>query len=140
MYLVNTRPDIYFAVNTLSQFMSEPRKYHFTAANHILRYVKGTLQYGVSFSYSNDLKLHGFSDSDWAGCIVDRKSTSGFCFSLGSGMIAWCSRKQKCVAQSTAETEYVATCSAAREAIWLRKLISGLFGKSSEPTTIFSDN
>ena len=117
MYLVNTRPDICFSVNTLSQFMSEPRKYHFIAAKHILRYVRGTIQYGLSFYCSNDLQLHGFLDTDWAGCIVDRKSTSGFCFSLGLAMIAWYSKKQKCVAQSIAKAEYVAACSATREAI-----------------------
>ena len=71
----------------------------------------------MNFSCSNNLNRHGFSDSDWVGCIVDRKSTSDFCINFGSSMIAWCNKKQKCVAQSIAKAEYVAACSATREAI-----------------------
>ncbi|XP_057826950.2 secreted RxLR effector protein 161-like [Cryptomeria japonica] len=110
MYLVNTRPDICYAVNTLSQFMCEPRHIHLVAAKHILRYVHGTIALGLKFSSCVELNLQGFSDSDWAGCVNDRKSTSGCCFSLGSAMISWCSSKQSCVAQSIAEAEYVAAC------------------------------
>jgi hypothetical protein len=103
MYLVNTRPDICFVVNTLSQVQVEPRHEHWIAAKHVLRYIRGTINYGLRYTASSDIQLHGFTDSNWAGNAKDRKSTSGMCFSLGSAMISWGSRKQKSVALSTAE-------------------------------------
>jgi hypothetical protein len=127
MSLVNTRPDICFVINTLSQFQVEPRHEHWIAAKHVLRYIHGTLNYGLIYTTSSDIKLHGFTDSDWARSAEDRRSTSGMCFSLGSAMISWGSRKQNFVALSTAKEEYIAACEACTEAIWLRKLISGLF-------------
>ena len=86
MYLVNMRPDICYAVNTLSQFMVEPRRAHWAAAKHILRYLRGTVEYGLRYTKGNEIQLSGFTDADWAGSIVDRKITSGYCFSLRSGM------------------------------------------------------
>jgi hypothetical protein len=140
MYLVNTRPDICFVVNTLSQFQVELRQEHWIAAKHVLRYIHGTINYGLRYTASSDIQLHGFTDSDWAGSAEDRKSTSGMCFSLGSAMISWSSRKQKSVALSTTEAEYMATCEACTEAVWLRKLISDLFDQTPESTTIYCDN
>jgi hypothetical protein len=95
MYLVNTRPDIFFVVNTLSQFQVEPRHEHWIAAKHVLRYIHGTINYGLRYTTSSDIQLHEFTNSDWAGSAEDRKSTLGMCFSLGSTMISWGSRKQK---------------------------------------------
>jgi hypothetical protein len=89
---------------------------------------------------SNTLKLKGYTDSDWAGNSEDHKSTSGCCFTLGSAMISWFSRKQSSVAQSSTEAEYIAASMGAREAVWLRKLLFGLFGKPLPPTTIYCDN
>jgi transposase InsO family protein len=94
MYLVNTRPDICFVVNTLSQYMVEPRQVHWIAAKHVLRYLQGTVGYGLRYLGGDGVKLQGYSDSDWAGSDTDRKSTSGCCFSLGSAVISWFSRKQ----------------------------------------------
>jgi hypothetical protein len=101
MYFVNTRPNICFAVNTLSQFQVEPRHENWIAAKHVLRYIRETINYGLRYTASNNIHLHGFTDSDWAGSAKDRKSTSGMCFSLGSAMISWGSRKQKSVALNT---------------------------------------
>ena len=84
--------------------------------------------------------LHGFFDSDWAGSAQDRKSTYGFCFSLGFAIVSWSSRKQGSVALSTAEAEYVSASDASREAVWLRKLLSDLFDTSLEPVVIHCDN
>jgi hypothetical protein len=84
--------------------------------------------------------LHGYTYSDWMGSTVDRKSTSGYCFSLGSTMISWSSRKQGSIAQSTAEAEYIAASAASIEATWLRKLLSDLFSAELEPTVIHCDN
>jgi hypothetical protein len=118
MYLMNTRPDICFVVNTLSQFLVEPRRVHLMAAKHVMRYLKGTIDYGLSYGGDHDFTLSGYTDADWVGSVSDRKSTSGYCFSLGSAMISWQSRKQSSIALSTAETEYIAACSASCEAIW----------------------
>jgi hypothetical protein len=76
MYLVNTRPNICFAVNALSQYMVEPRHVHWMAAKHMLRYLRGTVGYGLRYVSGGDVKLQGYTDSDWAGSAVDRKSTS----------------------------------------------------------------
>ena len=84
MYLTNTRPAICFVVNALSRFMCEPRQTHWIATKHVLRYLRGTLGYGLRYDSECDLKLQGFTDSDWARCTTDRKSTLGCCFSLGS--------------------------------------------------------
>jgi len=89
MYLTNTRPDICFVVNTLSQFLVEPRRVHLVAAKHVMMYLKGTLDFGLSYNGDHDLRLSGYTDSDWAGSVFDRKSTSGCSFSLGSAMISW---------------------------------------------------
>jgi hypothetical protein len=88
MYLVNTRPDICFSVNTLSQYMVEPRSVHMVGVKHILRYVVGTMDFGLDYVRGDGFSLVGYTDSDWAGCAADRKSTSGCCFSLGSGLVS----------------------------------------------------
>jgi hypothetical protein len=89
---------------------------------------------------SSKSRLHGYSDSNWAGSVADRKSTSRCCFSLGSGMISWFSRKRTSVALNTSEAEYMASCLACTEAVWLRKLLSGLFDIELDATSICCDN
>ena len=119
MYPTNMRPDICFAVNTLSQYLKDPRHVHLTAAKHILRYLKGTVDYGLKYKADQRINLEGYVDSDWAVSAIDRKSTSGCFFSMGSGVISWFSRKQSYVALSTAEAEYLTACSASCEVVWL---------------------
>lgn len=119
--------------------MCEPNQLHLVAAKHILRYLRGTIKYGLVYK-DVDLNLHGYIDSDCAGNIVDKKRTSGCCFSLGSAMISWFYRKQSSVARSCTEAEYIAASMGAREAIWLRKLLVGLFRKPLKPTIIHYDN
>ena len=109
MYLTNTRPYICFVVNTLSQFLTDPRHVHLITAKHIVRYLKGTVDYGLKYKDDHRINLEGYVDSGWVGSAIDRKSTLGCCFSMGSGVISWFSRKKSCVALSTAEAEYVAT-------------------------------
>jgi hypothetical protein len=140
MYLTNTRPDICFAVNTLSQFLVEPRHVHLVAAKHVTTYLRGTMDYGLSYDGDHNFTLSGYTDADWAGNVADIKSTSGCCFSLGSTMISWQSRKKSSIALSTADTEYIAACSASCEAIWLRKLLTDLFDLEMRATVILCDN
>ncbi|XP_052308549.1 uncharacterized mitochondrial protein AtMg00810-like [Populus trichocarpa] len=140
MYLTATRSDIAFAVSLLSRFMHCASELHLQAAKRIVRYVKGTISYGIKYSHLQNFMLHGYSDSDWAGSVDDMKSTSGYCFSFGSGMFSWCSRKQDSVAQSTAEAEYAAATAAVNQAIWIRKILVDLHMNQLEPTKIYVDN
>ena len=94
LYLVHTRSDICYAVSALSQFMSSPKHIHWIAAKHILRYLKGTQDYGLRYTSGGGVLLHGFSDSDWVGSVQDWNSTSGLCFSMGFVLVSWSSRKQ----------------------------------------------
>ena len=103
------------------------RHLHLIATKHILRYLRGTLDYGIKYEASKKINLEGYVDSDWVGSAIDRKSTLGCCFSMGSGVISWISRKQSYVALSKTEVEYVASCSASCEVVWLRKLLYDLF-------------
>jgi hypothetical protein len=86
MYLMNTRPDICFVVNTLSQYLVEPRNFHLVVAKHVMRYLKGTLDFGLCYIGDHDVRLVGYTDSYWAGSVSDRKSTSGCSFNPGSAM------------------------------------------------------
>jgi hypothetical protein len=140
MYLMNTRPDIFFSVNTLSQFLVEPRHVHLVSAKHVMRYLKRTLDCGLIYDGDHDFRLSGDTDSNWAGSVSDRKSTSGCRFILGSAMISWQSRKQSSISLSAMEAKYIVACSANCEAIWLHKLFTGLFDLEMEATTILCDN
>ena len=88
MYLTNTRPNIFFSINTLSQFLTDPRHVNLIATKHIMRYLKGIVDYGLKYEANQKINLEGYVDSDWAGSAIDRKSTSGCCFSMGLGMIS----------------------------------------------------
>ena len=101
---------------------------------------RGIVEYGLEYDMNQKINLEGYVDSDWAGSAIDRKSTSGCCFCMGSGVISWFSRKQSCLALSIAEAEYVAACSASCEEVWLRKLLSDLFDLQLDATYIFCDN
>ena len=99
MYLTNTRPNICFA---FSQYLVEPRRVHLDDAKHVMRYLKGTLDFGLCYTRDHDFRLVGYTNSDWAGSVSDRKNTSR-CFSLGSAMTSWQSRKQSNISLSTTE-------------------------------------
>ena len=88
MYLTNTRPDICFVVNTLSQYLVQPRHVHLIAAKHVMRYLKATINFGIYYDGSHEYKLYGYMNADWAGSVSERKNTSGGCYSLGSAMIS----------------------------------------------------
>jgi hypothetical protein len=105
-----------------------------------MRYLKGTIDCGLSYDGDHDFTLIGYTGADWAGSVSDRKNTSGCCFSLGSAMISWHSRKQSNIALSTTEVEYIIACSTSCEAIWLQKLLTDLFDLEMEGTMILCDN
>jgi hypothetical protein len=120
--------------------LEHPRQVHLVATKHVLRYLKGTLDHGLWYISDHEFGLYGYSDSYSVDSIPDRKSTSGYCFSLGPNMVSWSSRKQSCVALSMVEVEYVAACAARKEVVWLQKLLSGLFDLKLEVPYIWCDN
>ena len=139
-YLTCTRPDILFGVGLVSRFMEEPTTTHLKTAKRILCYIKGTLDFGLSYSSSNNFRLVGYSDSDWAGDLDDRKSTTGFLFYIGDTTFTWISKKQLIVTLSTCEAEYVAVASCVCHAMWLKSLLKELKFAQKEATKIFVDN
>ena len=140
LYLTVTRPDLMFPASLLSRFMSSPSNVHMGVAKRVLKYVKGTTNLGIWYLKTGGVKLDGYADSDWAGSVDDMKSTSGYVFTIGSGVICWNSRKQEVVAQSTTEAEYISLAAAANQAIWLRKLLADLGWEQSSPTELYCDN
>ncbi|KAM1578272.1 hypothetical protein ACFX1Z_039846 [Malus domestica] len=140
LYLTATRPDIMFAASLLARFMHNPTRKHMGTAKRVLRYIQGTLDYGIAYEKGKDAVLIGYCDSDWAGSEDDMKSTSGYAFSFGSGAFSWASIKQSSVALSTAEAEYVSAAEATAQAIWLRFVLSDFGEEQVEPTQILCDN
>jgi hypothetical protein len=142
--MLGTRPDIAYAVSLLSRYLKNPTEEHITGVKRVLRYLKGTEDYVLMFE--GQLKdLSGYCDADWGADPDTRRSTMGYVFNLGSGVISWCSKRQTTVALSTCEAELMAQTHAAKEAMWLRKLLQDLIVKSEEhtdltSTIIFGDN
>ena len=142
IYLANaTRPDIAFAVSSLSSFCDNPNISHWKSAKHVLRYLRGTLDYKITYKKINS-KLEAYVDSDWAGDINDRRSCTGYVTMLAGGPISWNSRKQRSVALSTMEAEYMALSEVTKEVIYLRKLMKHIKQdkRIGGPTTIYCDN
>ena len=123
MYLCITRPDITFAVNKLSQFLSKPCSDHLAAGERVLKYLKGTIGHGLFYSAKSSPSLSIFSDADWAACPDTRRSISGFALFLGTSLISWQSKKQHTVSRSSAEAEYRAMALACCEVVWIVALL-----------------
>nr|XP_017224850.1 PREDICTED: uncharacterized mitochondrial protein AtMg00810-like [Daucus carota subsp. sativus] len=117
-----------------------PTYQHWDAAKRILRYIKGTLNYGLMYRKCEKIQLVGYTDADWAGSVEDRHSTTGYCFSMGSSMVSWCSKKQPVVALSSTEAEYVAASIAALECVWLKGLIRSMLGEFNYDVQFKCDN
>ena len=127
MYVaIGSRPDIAYAVGRLASFLDCYHPEHWGAAIRVLRYLKGTRTLMLKLGGLNSHQLIGYSDSDYANCPDTSRSIGGYCFSLGSGMVSWSSRKQRTVADSSCYTEYIALHEAAHEAIFLRELLGGV--------------
>ncbi|KAI3500109.1 hypothetical protein L1887_35925 [Cichorium endivia] len=140
IYLTLTRPDISYAVGVMSRYMQSPKKPHLDAARRILRYIKGTIDYGLLYKRGEDCKLVGYCDADYAGDHDTRRSTTGYVFKLGSGTISWCSKRQPTVSLSTTEAEYKAAAVAAQESTWLVLLMEDLHQKVDYAVPLYCDN
>ncbi|XP_057811608.1 secreted RxLR effector protein 161-like [Salvia miltiorrhiza] len=119
LYLTASRPDITFAVGVCARYQSDHKEAHMDVAKRILRYIKGTSNVGLWYPADDDFKLTGYTDSNFARCAIDRKSTSGTCQFLGSKLISWFSKKQTSAATSTTEAEYMAAGSCYSQILWL---------------------
>lgn len=139
LYLTASRPDIQFAVCLCARFQASPRASHRQAVKRIMRYLQHTLEFGIWYSTSSSICLSGYSDVDFGGCRIDRKSTSGTCYFLATSLIAWSSRKQSNVAQSTAEAEYVVTASCCSQILWLISTCRD-YGLTFEKVPLLCDN
>lgn len=137
-----TRPDIAYAVNFLSRFCEQPKLAHWNAVKRIIRYLKLEPQLGIIYSSSikSKNKLIAFSDSDFGGDLDTRHSTSGYMLMLNHGPVIWKSSKQKTIASSTTEAEFVAASVSCREIIWARQLLKELRRDQIDPTPLLIDN
>jgi hypothetical protein len=140
LYLTNTRPDIAYATQQLSQFLHKPTMTHYKAACRVIRYLKHNPGRGLIFHRNSDMQLLGYSDADWAGCIDTRRSTSGYCFFLGSSLISWKAKKQLTVSKSSSEAEYRALSTATCELMWLQYLLKDLQVECCKLPVLFCDN
>lgn len=140
MYLTSTRPDIMHGVSLISRYMENPTESHLLAAKRILRYLRGTVDFGIFYKRGVKENLFGFCDSNYAGDVDDRKSTSGFVFIMSSGAISWSSKKQQIVTLSTTEAEFISAATCSCQVIWLRRLLEMLQCQQQGPTKVFCDN
>lgn len=140
LYLTVTRPDINFTVQVLAQFMQNPTTVHLQAAKRVLRYLLHSPGQGILLASNSAAILTAYCDSDWAGCLVTRRSTSGYCILLGNSPISWKAKKQQVVARSSAEAEYRAMALTTCEVTWLTSLLKDLGLKSLGPALLKCDN
>ena len=140
IYLTITRPDISFAVSLVSQYMHAPTVVHLCMVKRILRYLKKTIGRGIVMRRNGHTDIIGFSDSDWAGNTIDRRSTTGYCMFVGGNLVSWKSKKQPVVARSSAEAEYRAMAAASCEMVWLKNLLTDLGFSPTSPMKLFCDN
>ncbi|KAJ9561101.1 hypothetical protein OSB04_006261 [Centaurea solstitialis] len=139
LYLTASRPDIMYSTCLCARYQAEPKESHLTAVKRIFRYLKGTPNLGLWYSKDSGFDLTAYSDSDFAGCKIDRKSTTGGCHLLGGKLVSWTSKKQNSVSTSTAEAEYVAAGICCAQVLWLRNQLQDYDIQLSK-IPIFCDN
>jgi hypothetical protein len=135
---IATRPDIAYAVQSVSRFLKNPGMPHWDAVKRIFRYLNGTRDLWLTYGDVR-AQLAGYGDAD-GSMAEDRKALTGYAFMINGGAVSWSSKQQAIVSLSTTESEYVASTEAAKEALWLRSMIAQLFTPLDAPTTLFGDN
>ena len=120
LYLTASRMDILFSICMCARFQSDPRENHYLATKRIFKYLEGTQELGLWYSKSSSFELIAYSDSDFMGCTLGRKSISGTCHFLGRNLISWSSRKQNSVALSSTKAEYIAVGSCCAQSLWIK--------------------
>ncbi|GJZ35730.1 ribonuclease H-like domain-containing protein [Tanacetum coccineum] len=139
-YLIFTHPDLSHAIQQVCLYMHDPRDPHFTALKRILRYVRGTLDYGLQLHVSSTTQLTAYTDADWAGCPVTRRSTSGYCVFLGDNLLSWSAKRQVTLSRSSAEAEYRGVANVVAETAWIRNLLCELHTPLFTATLVYCDN
>jgi hypothetical protein len=139
-YLTLTRPDISYAVQQICLHMHAPRQPHLALIKRVLRYLRGTMDFGLHLRASTSSDLTAYSDADWAGCPDTRRSTSGYCVYYGDSLISWSSKRQTTVSRSSAEAEYRAVAHVVAECCWIRQLLQELHRPLRSATVVFCDN
>nr|GEY49485.1 copia protein [Tanacetum cinerariifolium] len=139
-YLTFARANISYVVQQVCLYMHDPRELHFSALNRILRYVRGTLDYGLQLFASSATSLVAYSDADWAGCPTTQRSTSGYCVFICNKLLSWSSKRQPTLSRSSTEAEYRSVANAVAETCWLRNLLRELHTSLSFATLVYCDN
>ena len=140
---IGTRPDIAYAIQSLSQFSHNLSSEHWHAVKHLFRYLQGTKDMGIMYDQcggSATTAISGFSDADWASNEIDRKSISRYTFLMGGGAISWTSKKQSIMALLSMEAEYIAATLATKQIIWLRDFLTALGFTQADPSELHIDN
>jgi hypothetical protein len=139
LYVTASRPDVMFSVCMCARYQSSPRESHLKACKRILRYLKSTQDVGLWYPKESSFELIGYSDSDYGGCKINRKSTSGTCQLLGKSLVSWSSKKQNSVALSTTEAEYISAGSCCAQLLWMKATLSD-FGIKFKQVPLLCDN
>ncbi|GKD87596.1 ribonuclease H-like domain-containing protein [Tanacetum coccineum] len=139
-YLTFTRPDLSYAVQHVCLYMHDPREPHLLALKHILRYVRGTIDHGLQLHASSITQLVAYTDADWAGCPVTRRSTSGYCVFLGDNLLSWSAKRHVTLSRSSAEAEYRGVANVVAETAWIRNLLCELHTPLFNATLVYCDN
>jgi hypothetical protein len=139
LYLFASRPYIMLSVCMCARFQTNPKEVHLRAVKRIMRYLVYTPKFGLWYPKGSTFDLIGYSDADWAGCKIDRKSTSGTCQFLGRSLVSWASKKQNSVALSTAEVEYIAACHCCAQLLWMRQTLRD-YGYKLSKIPLLCDN
>nr|GFA03075.1 ribonuclease H-like domain, reverse transcriptase, RNA-dependent DNA polymerase [Tanacetum cinerariifolium] len=139
-YLLQTRPDLSYSIGLLSRFMQEPKEQHMKAIKKVLRYVKGTKDYGITYKHNEGNKIHRYSDSSYGVNTQEGKGTTGIIFYYRESPISWSTQKQATIALLSCESKFIAATAAATQALWLKKLLSRLTHSDEENITILVDN
>ena len=139
LYLTASRPDISFSVGVCARYQANPKESHVKAVKRIIKYISGTSDFGIKYTFDTNVEIAGYTDSDWAGDANDRKSTSGGAFFVGNNLVSWHSKKQNCVALSTAQAEYIAAGSGCTQLLWMKHMLSD-YGFHQGMISLFCDN
>ncbi|KAL0552084.1 hypothetical protein IC582_011180 [Cucumis melo] len=139
LYLTTSKLDIAYVVGICVWYQSDPRTSHLNAVKRIIKYVHGTTDFGILYSYDTSSKLDGYCNADWAGSADDRKSTSSGCFFLGNNLVSWFSKKQNCVSLSTTEAEYIAAGIEYTQMRWMKNMLNE-YEIIKDVMTLYCDN
>jgi hypothetical protein len=139
LYLCASRPDIMLSVCMRARFQADPKEVHLRVVKRIMRYLLYTPKFGLWYPKGSTFDLIGYSDANWAGCKIDRKSTSGTCQFLGRSLVSWASKKQNSVALSTAEAEYIAAGHCCAQLLWMRQTLRD-YGYKLSKVPLLCDN